>query len=174
MSYCREAAGGTGEGEYLRVDFINPFVGAAYDVLKAEVGAEPEKGQLSIQESDITANDITVIIGVVGDLQGMVSFGFSERTAKNLASAMLKQRVPIFDSLAESAIGELGNVITGRASQGLEKKGFSCKITPPTLIIGRGTIISTISFKRLVVPLETQYGQLEINVALRENESSKP
>lgn len=153
----------------MRVDIINPFVSAAYQVLKTEVKAELKKGDLSISESDITANDITVIIGVVGDLQGIVSYGFSERMAKNLVSAMMGQNMPIFDSLAESAIGELGNMITGLASSSLENKGFSCKITPPTLIIGRGTIISTITFKRLVIPVHTQFGEMEINVALRES-----
>ncbi len=156
---------GTGR---MRVEFINPFVKAAYDVLLAEVKSEIKKGELSIQSSAFTAEEVTVMIGVVGQVQGVVLYGMSERTAKNIVSAMTGQTVPIFDRIVESAIAELGNVITGRASAELEKAGFSCRVTPPMVIVGRGAIISTVSIQRLVIPVEISSGSIEISVALRE------
>ncbi len=153
----------------MKVEFINPFVEAAYRVLKQEVGAEIEKGQLSIVESAHTSEEVTVMIGVVGRVQGAVFYGMSEKTAKQMAAKMLGQSTPVFDSMAESAIAELGNVITGLASGGLEKAGYQCRLAPPTVIFGRGVIISTVNIKRLVIPLSTQYGRIQINVALREN-----
>lgn len=152
----------------MKAEFINPFVAAAFHVLEAETGEAPAKGDLRLEETHYTTNDITVLIGVVGKVSGSVLFGFSERTAKQLVSAMLGQTIAIFDQLAESAIGELGNMITGRASGLLEQAGFACTISPPTLVIGRGTIISTNPIRRLCIPMVTKYGEFQISVALRE------
>jgi len=153
----------------MRVEFINPFVKAAYDVLEQEVQAEIKKGQLSIEESSVTTqDDVTVLIGVTGQLAGVVMYSLSERTAKSLVSRMLGQPVPVFDDMVESAVAEMGNVISGLASAQLEANGFVCHIAPPTVIVGRGVIISTVNIKKLVIPLETQYGNLRIAVALKE------
>jgi len=80
----------------------------------------------------------------------------------------LGQPVEELNELAQSGIGELGNVITGRASMLLAAEGFSATISVPTLIVGANVQISTLDFQRLVVPLITPYGTLEIHLALRE------
>ena len=152
----------------MRVEFINPFIVAAYEVLQWEVQARVSKGPVSIKKSSCTSRDVTVVIGVTGEVEGAVFYEMTEKTARNLASVMMGTNVVVFDTMAESAIAEMGNVITGRASAGLEAAGFRCLITPPTIIVGRGVVISTLDFSRLVVELETQYGGIEINVALRE------
>lgn len=153
----------------MKVEFINPFVEAAYDVLTQEVQANIEKGTLSIEESSVTTQEeVTVLIGVTGKLHGVVMYSLAERTAKNVVSTMLGERIPIFNSMAESAIAEMGNVISGLASAKLEANGFICNIAPPTMVIGRGVVISTINIKRLVIPLNTQHGMMRISVALKE------
>lgn len=152
----------------MKVEFINPFVAAAYYVLESETHAPLTKGELRLEEAHYTTDDVTTIVGVVGAVSGTVLYGTSERTAKQLASAMLGQRIAVFDKLVESAMGELGNMITGRASALLEEAGYACTITPPTLLIGRGTIIATTPFQRLVIPLITRFGEMTISVALKE------
>ncbi len=72
------------------------------------------------------------------------------------------------DALAESGIGELGNVITGRAAVLLADAGYRSDIAPPALIIGRGTMVTTLDLNRLVVPLRTEVGDIEIQVVLKE------
>ena len=72
-----------------------------------------------------------------------------------------------FDALAQSGIGELGNVITGRAGVLLAQAGYPSNITPPALVIGKGSMITTLDLIRLVLPLETNVGSLEIQVVLK-------
>lgn len=153
----------------MKVEYINPFVQAAYDVLVQEIQAKIEKGTLSIEESSVTTQEeVTVLIGITGKLHGVVMYSLAERTAKNIVSAMLGERIPIFDAMAESAIAEMGNVISGLASAQLENAGYICNIAPPTMVIGRGVIISTINIKRLVIPLNTEHGTIRISVAVKE------
>lgn len=155
----------------MKVDFITPFVTAAYDVLQMEVNAEIERGELSIEQSSKTSQEVTVLVGVTGQVKGLVMYGLSESTAKKIVSLIIGRSVPLFDEMAQSAIAELGNVITGRASTNLSEVGFDCILTPPSLITGRQVIISTLSIRRLVVPLHTSCGDIEINIALREDQS---
>ena len=152
----------------IKVEFLNPFIKAAYQVLEQEAKANIGKGTPSVQESYFTLKDISVSIGVTGKVQGTVLYGMDERTAKGIVSAMVGGPVPIFDRVAESAVAELGNMITGIASGELEAAGYPCTISPPTVIAGRGTIISTVNIKRVLLPLNTQYGELEISLALQE------
>lgn len=153
----------------MKVEFINPFVQAAYDVLKTELNVEAEKGQLGIEESSMTTQEeVTVLIGVTGKLQGVVMYSLGERTAKNMVGGMIGERLPVFNEIVESGIAEMGNVISGLASAKLEAAGYICTIAPPTVIAGRGVVISTVNIKKLVIPLKTQHGDIRISVALKE------
>lgn len=154
----------------MKVEFINPFITAATEVLKAEAGVDLiKKGQLKIESTAYTTEDVTVMIGVTGKIKGLVLYGMSERMAKTIVSNILQETVAVYDSLVESAIAELGNVITGRASAELEKAGYPSIITPPTVVSGRGAFISTINIRRLIIPLATTAGNLIISVPLTEN-----
>ncbi len=66
----------------------------------------------------------------------------------------------------------LGNVITGRAATYLSAAGFPSNLAPPTLVIGRGTMLSTLDIRRLVIPFETEFGLVDVNVALKEDGNS--
>ena len=154
----------------MKAEFINPFIMATTEVLNQEMGrtVRIDKGALALMSSYYTGNDLTVMIGVTGACQGVVMYGMGERTAKNIVSGMLRQPVPVMDEMVESAIAEMGNVITGIASRELEKAGYPCTLAPPTLISGRGVMISTINIKRLQIPLNTEFGSIDVSVALRE------
>lgn len=151
------------------VKFMNPFVEAAAEVLEKEVGAKVERGTLSLQKSAMTSDEITVLLSLVGQVQGVVLYGLSIHTALQLVSKMMGQEFTEFDNLAQSGVAELGNVITGRATVKLSKEGFSSEISPPTLVQGEGIQISTLDFPRVVVQLKTEMGDITVHLALRES-----
>lgn len=152
----------------MNVRFLNPFIEAAFEVLRAEMGIAAERGDISLQRSACTADEVTAMIALVGDVEGLVLYGMSEETAIAMVSRILGQPFDTFDDLAQSGIGELSNVITGQASTRLAEAGFEAKISPPTLVLGKGTTISTLDFQRLVVPLHTELGDVTVHLALRE------
>jgi chemotaxis protein CheX len=152
----------------VKAEFVNPFVHSAYQVLQTETGSDVTQGPVSLEDSPLVSDEVTVLIGVVGRAQGLVLYGMSEQTAMSMVSAMTGEQISVFDSLAESAVAELGNVITGLASGELERAGYPCKIAPPSVVVGKGTSISTLSIKRLVIPLVTKHGDITVHIALRE------
>ncbi len=153
----------------LKAEFVNPFFEAAITVLEHEIGHKPTRGQMFLADSRLQSDEVTVLIGVTGQVKGVVMYALSERTAKAFAGAMTGKVIPVYDAMVESAISETGNVITGRASGLLEKAGYRCTISPPTVINGRGLMISTIAIQRLVIPLSTHFGDIAIHIALQED-----
>lgn len=151
------------------VKFMNPFVEAASEVLQAEVQSNVRRGTLSLQKSAFTADDITVLISLVGQVQGVVLYGMSIQTGLALVSRITDQEFTEFDNLAQSGVAEMGNVITGRATIKLSEAGYNANISPPTLIQGRGIQISTLDFSRILVPLVTDFGEIMVHLALRES-----
>ena len=106
-------------------------------------GQPPVKGELAAQPTIFTSQQCNVVCGVTGQVQGQVIYGMSLTTADKIASTMLGQPIKTFDALAASAIGELGNMISGNAMQHLSEAGWICDITPPTIMRGTNVKIST-------------------------------
>jgi chemotaxis protein CheX len=151
----------------MKVEFVNPFIQAAREVLESELGAEAKRGNLRLQKSAFTTDEITALVGVTGTVSGMVMYSMSEQTALGIVSRMMGQDFDEFDALAQSGIGELGNVITGRAGVLLAEAGYPSNITPPALVVGKGTMVTTLDLNRLIFPLETEAGDLEVQVVLK-------
>jgi chemotaxis protein CheX len=87
----------------------------------------------------------------------------------NIVSSILGQEFKEMDSLAQSGVAELANVITGRATVKYSKAGIKADISTPMVIAGKGVQISTLDFPRVMVPLKTSEGVMTVHLALREN-----
>lgn len=152
---------------------LNPFIQAAVEVLKAEVGATISRGSLSLQKSALTSDDITVLINLIGDVYGVVMYGMNTTTGLDLVSKIMGQEFGEMDSLAQSGVAELGNVISGQATIRFSEAGYRSNISTPMVLNGNGIEISTLDFSRIVVPLETQYGIFTVHLALKEKASGE-
>lgn len=152
----------------MNVKFLNPFIESAFEVLQAEVGVSLTRGDLSLDKLPYVTDDVTVILSLVGQVQGTVFYGMAAGTAIEFGSRMLGERLRELDGLAQSGVAELGNVITGRASVKLSEAGYESTISPPTLLVGAGARISTLDVPRLIVPLASDIGAVTIQLALRE------
>ncbi|KAA3648422.1 MAG: chemotaxis protein CheX [Chloroflexi bacterium] len=156
----------------MNITILNPFLAAAKEVVQAEVQLEVTRGDLALQRSAFTSQDLTVLISLAGDIEGVVLYGLTTQTALALVSRMLDQEFKEMDAMAQSGISELANVITGRSTVNLSEAGFTCDISPPTLVQGQSIEISTVEFQRVVVPLETEVGIITAHLALREAQAS--
>lgn len=148
-------------------EVAQPFLLAARSVLEAELGGTVGRGTISVEKGDFEAGEVTAVVGVTGALSGAIMYRMSEATALAIVSQMMGQKFLELDALARSGVGELGNVITGRAGVLLEQAGITADICPPMLIVGRGGVMSSLGIPRLVVPLSTNVGGIDMQIALR-------
>ena len=153
----------------MNVKFLNPFVESAHDILRVEMHESVQRGELRLESGSYHTEDATVIISLVGSVDGTVFYSMSQESAIQFASALMGEKFDTLNALVQSGIAELGNVITGQASMRLAEAGFESNISTPSLIIGKGASISTLEYPRLIVPLVTSIGSLTIHLSLREN-----
>lgn len=151
----------------MRAEFINPFVEAGVNVLEAVMGSPPEAGQLAVRSATFASHQVLIVIGVTGAAEGQAVYGMSLVTATKLAAAMSNLPTMAFDESAMGAVVELGSMIGGQAAALLSERGYGIAIAPPALVRGSQVELCT-AIPALVVPLYTDFGQIEISVALQE------
>jgi chemotaxis protein CheX len=154
---------------------IEAFFACAEDLV-AQMGQDNSitRGTIHLQEqSQSSSKGFTVIIGIVGSLQGSLMLDMTREFAMHLASIMNMEKCEEIDELVMSSLGELGNLVAGGASTQLRELGHKLDITTPSLFVGNAMFASTLAVKPMhILPLNTKAGEILIKVALRENEMS--
>lgn len=155
----------------MKADYINPFVRTAVRTLKQFIpDLEIERGEVTLAKSPFETVGTATYIGISGDLQGRVIYEMDRDTAVKIASEMNGEELPGMNEMVRSTIQELGNIISGNATTELRKAAGEKEIdiTPPSMIVGNETEISdSVSSEFLCVPLETNLGEVVINVAVK-------
>lgn len=152
----------------MRVEYINPFSEAAFNILTQVLDEEIDRGDLYLKSTCMPVMGVAAFVGLAGDVEGRVIFDMTHETALKIASAMNQEELPEFDELARATITELANLITARAVTKLHDLGFAFDLTPPALFTGKNMEISNNDIEALIVPMTTSHGKIEINVAIRD------
>jgi chemotaxis protein CheX len=152
----------------MRVEYINPFVEAAYNILTEVLGGEIKRGELYLKSASVPVMGVAALVGLAGDVEGRVIFDMDMTTAMKIASQMNQEDLKQFDDLAKATITELANLITAQAVTKLHDLGFRFDLTPPALFTGENMEISDHDVEALIVPMETSQGRVEVNVAIRD------
>jgi len=157
----------------INAKFVNPFIDAGMNVVKQIAGIDVRRGHLSYKGQPQPSYGVSIIIGIYGFLKGQVVYSMKAEVADKLVDKMLggtkspqERKLLFLDTL-----GELANMITGNAASILSsKKDLSLQITTPVIATGDNISVSLVTKPTLVLGLYTQYGPVEISVALEEKD----
>lgn len=151
----------------MKAEIINPFIESARIVIEQVIQISPSTGSLGIKDMEYNKDHIWIQVGMTGQLSGNIVFGIQEVVALKIVSAMMGGFVLTeMDEMGQSAISELGNMISGNASTILYNRGVIVDITPPKLITIEN-ITSTLPQKALSIPLLMEgIGELDIQVMI--------
>ncbi len=116
--------------------YIKPFISAARNIIEQALDAEAVFDKAFIKESPFIADDLLVIIGVTGIMNGKVMVTVDKNSCIKIASKMSGGRTVGFDEITKSAIGELCNMILGSTATIFANQGSHISITSPTIIEG--------------------------------------
>lgn len=104
-------------------------------MLEQVIQVSPSTGSLGVKEIAPIENHIWIQVGMTGQFSGDVMFGLQEQVALRIVSVMMGGFVLTeMDEMGQSAISELGNMISGNASTILSNQGYVVDITPPRVI----------------------------------------
>jgi len=150
----------------MKAEVINPFLESARIVIEQVIQISPSTGILGIKEIELIDSHIWIQVGMTGQLTGNIIFGLAEQVALKMVSAMMGGYVITeMDEMGQSAISELGNMISGNASTILSNQGVSVDITPPKLM--KSESMSFLPRRALSIPLLMDgIGELDIQVMI--------
>ena len=153
----------------MRIEYINPFVDAANDII-SEVLGTIKKGELYLKETSQPILGVAVLVGIAGDVRGRLLLDMNRDTAIKVSDYMNGEKTGNFDQMAKSTITELANMIAGLAITKLSNLGFTFHVSPPTILTGDNMEITSTQIEAIIVPMETDFGLIELNVAIKENQ----
>ena len=153
----------------MKAEYINSFYVATQDVFKLMFDLDVRKKELKVVEDMIPSRDLSVLLGVTGDLKGSILFSFPNNMTLNMVEIMAGMKIDKIDTFVSSALGEVANIIGGNALTNLSDKNYQCDITPPQVFIGQHSTISPSEEKALLINLGTTIGDFDINIFLSKN-----
>lgn len=153
----------------MKAEYINPFIEAAQEVLKALLETDAKLGKIYLKPSPFTVCDMIIMIGVVGKIRGQICLELTLETAVKIASAMMGgMTVDEMDEIATNVIAKLGNMIMSNACTIFSKNKINIDITPPMILTGDKIKISNkVATIGILLTLQS-YGNIIINVTAKE------
>jgi len=146
---------------------INPFIEAIMYIMPQLGFQSIVKGKISVGEQFMLSKGVTVLVGLTDQMRGNVAYNMTEETAKKIASIMMMgMPVAEMDEMAQSAISELTNMVTGNAATNFEKCGLKVDISPPTLVVGSDFKTKVGCNKFLIVEMVIDSLLIELNIGL--------
>ncbi|MFZ7101482.1 MAG: chemotaxis protein CheX [Peptococcaceae bacterium] len=145
------------------VKYINPFLLATSDIVNQVLGVAPVFEKPFIKTTPYSnAEELLVIIGVTGEMNGKVLINIGKESCINIASQMMGGMPVEFNELSKSAVSELCNMILGTSATHFASQGMSVNITSPTVLEGHNI---TVSQKEQVICIPINVGN-EIKITV--------
>jgi len=105
---------------------------AAREVFELMLGCQLTEFDPTLEES----LDVTSMVGLAGQLCGVMSIRCSQKSAVIMASKMLGVEPDKIGSELADALGEVGNMVAGNFKNKVTGLGDGCMLSVPTVIIG--------------------------------------
>ncbi len=154
--------------------YIQPFVISSISVIKEMTGIKVARKGVFVTRGKKSSGGVGIILDIFGDVTGKVVYEFPRMLTMRISTKMLKENQIVsadkaeFKQLLESAILELGNIITGNALRYLNENGFSCDISTPRFYLGKDVNIIPFYYTNFSVNFTSNFGDFTINLALSE------
>ena len=151
----------------MKAEHINPFIASTVEVFATMLQCKLTRGELSTSNRFQPAHEVSGVIGLTGKATGTVVVSLDRNVAISAAEAMLGARPAELNGDVIDAVGEVTNMIAGRAKSQLEH--LSMKLALPTVITGKNHVIRFGSAAQTIcIPYECQWGELTLEVGLHE------
>lgn len=152
----------------MNADHINAVCRATKSILSTHFGVEVKMLKPSVKKSAVLSDDVSVVLGINGQLTGQIICSVSEETAKKIVGKMMGGVwITTLDEMGWSAIQEFGNWVAGSTAIELSKENCHIDVTPPVVNEGESRFRSGLTF--ITIPLESELGVLRVHISLKEH-----
>ncbi len=166
-------------------NYIKPFIESTNYIIKEVAGTDSKKTSAYMTKSKQKELSGGLYIDIVGDITGRMVLNLSKELVNGFVSNMLEQMMPGGENAAErsrlikdkdfvkSAVGELGNLISGRAITNLESSYYNCDIRPPVSFDEGAENIMEDDKVVAVIEFKSDIGDFDICIVNQDEDYSK-
>jgi chemotaxis protein CheX len=116
-------------------------------------------------ETAAIESNVSSLIGLAGDLKGILAIQCPSNVAMGITGAMLGMEVTELDEDVKDAIGEIANMIAGGLKEALTDSCGKIELAIPTTVIGKSIRISGLSgATRVMVPFSSPLGRFGVEL----------
>ncbi len=113
-------------------------------------------------------SDLTSIIGLGGDIAGVLSIHCTERFAKGVTAALLGMEVAEIDDDVKDAVAEIANMIAGAVKISFERRKKNIKLAIPTTVIGKSLKFSGGGGNHITIPFSSDVGAFWVELSYKD------
>jgi len=151
----------------VNVEYINPFILSTFSAFRTMLHCELSRGTPFMKNGWHPSHEVSGVIGLSGRAKGTVVVGLGRETAMSVTEVILQHRPPEINADVVDAVGELTNIIAGRAKSQLEHLELSVGL--PSVITGRCHCIQfPTKVMPICIPFESDWGPITVEVGLSE------
>ncbi len=154
----------------MEASIVNPFIEGALYILDTTASLKARPVAPFLKKTSAAMGDISGILEMTGDISGSVSVTFTEKCILGVVSAMFGEEIVEMDEEITDAVGEIGNMISGRVTTKMTEMGKTVKVKLHKVKSGNGHTIDHIVLaddkdkKILALPFETTKGNMIIEI----------
>jgi len=113
----------------------------------------------------ILAPNLSSLIGLAGDLKGILAIHCPAEVAMGVTTAMLGMEVTELGEDVKDAIGEIANMVAGGLKEALAPDGKKIELAIPTTVIGKAIRTSGLSgATRILIPFSSPIGRFGLEL----------
>lgn len=151
------------------VSYINPFIEAVDSVFTTMLSVQPRRNGLKVSNGEARGAVITSLIGLSGQVSGVVALRFPPATALHFASRMLGTEMNTVNDEVTDVIAEIVNMVAGSAKAKFDHD--------PPLELGLPTVVEGSGYRLryptksvwLEVPFSSDAGEFTMEVTYNPN-----
>ncbi|MDR0516854.1 MAG: chemotaxis protein CheX [Fibromonadaceae bacterium] len=150
----------------MKAEYINPFLKSTIETFKTMLGIPVTPGKLYLRKEPGNA-DISGVIGLSGDIRGVVIMAYPVDSAIKISSKFLGEEIKELNASVADCVGELSNIITGFAKKDLQSLHLS--ISLPSIVRGHNHVVDMPKDAPVMcIPFESEFGSFTMEVSMVE------
>ena len=157
----------------MKVEYINPFVCGTQEVFATMLKCDVSRRDISLKKEPEPHHDVNAIIELSGRAAGTVVLSLESNVALKAASVMLKEELSAINDNVIDAVGELVNILAGRAKAKLEE--LDLHVSLPRVSLGRTPLeCFPDDSSPICIAMDCPWGGVMIEVGLVEEMAGVP
>ena len=150
------------------VEIAKAIVAATTNIFSTMANIIPKAGKLFVKTDQTALGDLSAVIGVAGTHKGSICVTFTSKGALSVTQAMLGDDLSedIERDIADT-VGEIANMVSGRARAAMAEKGMVLHGSTPTIIAGERHRVTHLSKSPvLCIPFALPEGAFTVEFCL--------